>query len=227
MLSLSWPSRRAIDSHGFRSLFFISCSVEDGTGDCPLRVHTCGPFSDRIIVSCEFLDTRGDLGRVVGGETHQKLELIQISAGFFPATRPDRGWRHVRNTSERRRIGERGGGIPVQPRRSFLPICGRGWLWHRRTVYSFFDMYSFLTATTNTAHDTPISLTVCPFSSVTVCLKLHRSPWGHAPCRWRSTNTESLATSCPSHDVVWQLWRQESTLSSTVQTAAAARLSPD
>ena len=29
-----------------RSMFFISCSLEHGRDDCPLGVHTCGPFPD-------------------------------------------------------------------------------------------------------------------------------------------------------------------------------------
>ena len=37
-------SLRADHSHGCRSLFFISYSSEHGREDCPLRVHTCGPF---------------------------------------------------------------------------------------------------------------------------------------------------------------------------------------
>ena len=105
-----------------------------------------------------FLDTRGDLGEVVGGETHQKLELIQISAGFFPATRPDRGWKHVRNTSERRRIGSEEGGGGGRDTRAASPLLSTH-LWEglaeapSHGVQFFRHVQFFLKKTTHTAHE--------------------------------------------------------------------------
>ena len=60
--------------------------------------------------------------------------MSQISTEFCPPDRPDKGWRHERNTSRKRRIG---GGVVTftagvylgsqyaRPRRSFLLPCGR------------------------------------------------------------------------------------------------------
>ena len=41
-------SPEADNSHGCRLMVFISCRFEHDREDCPLRVHTCGPFSDEF-----------------------------------------------------------------------------------------------------------------------------------------------------------------------------------
>ena len=70
----------------------------------------------------------------------------------------------------------------------------------------------------STCHDSH----TCPMN----CSSCHASDFLDVVDSLTDRAITHLATSCPLHDDVWQLWRKESILSSTVQTAVAARLSP-
>ena len=81
-------SSEAGHSHGFRSLFFLSCSVEHGTGDCPLRVHTCGQFPDRIIVSCAFFAHQRRFRRGCRRGNPSKTGVDPDQCWIFPGDTP-------------------------------------------------------------------------------------------------------------------------------------------